>query len=822
MTKKPAESNSRQKLIVADVVFDFRTAGTESVYTYEAEPGVLPGSAYLCGLGSRSIVGYVWRIREIAESELGFPRSQLRPLGTHQDALSLPPELFAVLDQISAEYLCPLPVALSAAAPPNARTRLKKVWKITELGRERLAQEKDSETIAEKLTATQLETLKAIGEKAEIREPASSPMSTQALRTLRLLRNKGFVEERSEIVPYQQTAEEKKLLRLAANEEEIERWLKQEGRRKPAQALVVAHLQEAPDTALSAQEIRTLCGVSAGILKQLVTAGILVPAEAAAILPLPPPQPNDHQQAAIDHVSEYIRNREPRTTLLYGVTGSGKTEVYLRLAAETLRQGRQVLYLVPEIALTAQVVGQLKNRFGSSVALLHSNLSVSERLENWRRIRCGEAPIALGARSAMFAPLDNVGLIILDEEHESTYKQETAPRYHTRRAAEFLAKQHSCPLVLGSATPSIETYYDAETGNIDLCTLPIRAASARLPDVYLHDLRNAYVQGTPTLFSDMLLDGMAEALEKDEQIILFLNRRAYAPAVVCRKCGYMAMCQRCDVTLSYHRFDHVLKCHQCGLESKVPEVCPNCESDRISVLGIGTQRVEEAIQNTFPTIPTRRLDRDVTQKKGALEEALTAFRSGDAKILIGTQMVAKGLDFPNVTLVGVVAADVGLHMPDFRATERTFQLLCQVSGRAGRGVKPGRVVVQTFNPESPVMKFAAEADYLGFYESEIEVRKRLGYPPFGRLVNIVGSSENRGHLRVRMRQVASSLDQSMPKVEMFGPSPCPIERLNDRYREHILLRLRHDVDLSPIREAVNNAKDEDVRITIDVDPHSML
>ncbi|MFZ4508673.1 MAG: replication restart helicase PriA, partial [Fimbriimonas sp.] len=448
----------------------------------------------------------------------------------------------------------------------------------------------------------------------------------------------------------------------------------------------------------------------------------------------------------------------------------------------------------------------------------------SERLGNWIRIRSGEAAVIVGARSAIFAPSANLGLIVLDEEHEGSYKQENVPRYHAKMAAQFLAEWHNCPLVLGSATPSAESFYEAEQERITLLSLPVRAATAQLPEVILKDLTEGFRHGKPALLTPELHERMADVLAKGQQVILFLNRRAYAPFLVCRDCGHQIRCQECSVSLSYHRRDLRLKCHQCGHQERAPDVCPKCAGLRLSPLGIGTERVEEAISSHFPDAVVARLDRDMAAKKGAVEDVLARFRSGDIHVLVGTQMVAKGLDFPNVTLVGVIAADVSLNLPDFRASERTFQLLSQVAGRAGRGQIAGHVVVQTFNPEHPSVVSAQAHDFIRFYEALREERREAGYPPFSKLINITFVGAER-------RDVVTASDRSAVllgplrgslKASILGPADCALERLQGLWRRHLLVKLPPGTSAKPVEEALTTLGLNGVQMTLDVDPYSMM
>ena len=793
---------------VVDVVIDPRSGGSQAVYTYKATTDIKPGDGLLVPLGPRTTLGFASEVYEASEQDLGFPFLNLKPPSGTVRGVGLPRQLLDLARHVAEEYLCPLPIALSGAIPPSARDRLVTSWTL--------------KNIDGPMTPMQKEVVRFMEEnEGTIYDTKTKKLPAATVRALRLLRNKHLVEQGIELKSFEEKKDGEKLLRLCADEKTIETFLDKEGKRKPAQALTLMRLQVAETSSFSPGEIKSLAGVTDATLKALQGAGLLEATTLKDQFMATPPQPNRYQRLAIDAVSESIQAREPKGFLLYGVTGSGKTEVYLRAAAEALRIGRQVLYLVPEIALAAQGIGRLRERFGSKVAVLHSELPASERLKNWMRARSGEAPVILGARSALFAPLDNLGLIIIDEEHENSYKQESAPRYHAKTVAQQLSRLHKCPIVLGSATPSIESFWEADNDKLTLLTLPERAASARLPEVFIDDLAQGYRAGKPALLCDDLHRRLEETLSQKHQAILFLNRRAYSPFIICRDCGYQARCRHCAVSLSFHRHDRRLRCHHCGYNERPPDVCPKCGGSRISPFGIGTEKVEESVAEMFPQAKVARLDRDVARKKGALEEIFARFRSGDIDILVGTQMVAKGLDFPNVTLVGVIAADMSLNIPDFRAGERTFQLLAQVAGRAGRGQAPGSVVIQTFNPQHPAVQFAQTHDYVAFYEGALAERREAGYPPYRRLINIVFTANARTKVMEASSQAAQLLSESKD-LQVLGPVDCALERLQNRWRRHILLKLPPDASPKPVGEALLGLGDKDLHVLIDVDPYSLM
>jgi primosomal protein N' (replication factor Y) len=519
-----------------------------------------------------------------------------------------------------------------------------------------------------------------------------------------------------------------------------------------------------------------------------------------------------------------IRAAEPgEVFLLHGVTGSGKTEVYLRTIADTLERREQALVLVPEIALTPQTVARFRARFGDRIAVLHSALGEGERFDEWQRLRSGDAQVGIGARSAVFAPLARLGLIILDEEHEGSYKQDNAPRYHARDVALQRAAFEGARVVLGSATPSLESFHRAEQGDYRLLTLSRRVNERPLPPVEVVDMRAELEAGHRSIFSRSLSTALHEHLGRGEQAILLINRRGYSSFVMCRSCGEPVRCPNCSVSLTYHKTGEALRCHYCDHHAAPPERCPSCRSPYIKHFGAGTQQVAEAAAALLPEARIMRLDRDTTTRKGAHQRILGAFAAGEADVLIGTQMVAKGLDLPRVSLVGVMAADASLNLPDFRAAERSFQLLTQVAGRAGRGEIPGRVIVQTYAPGHPSVRAAQAHDFAAFYEREILAREELRYPPFQSLINVVVSAEE-ADLVWKVGEALADRLLAFPELMALGPAEAPLFQLRGRFRIQVLIKTP---DLaygrSALREAVRQLeRPQGVRLAIDVEPHSLL
>jgi len=529
-------------------------------------------------------------------------------------------------------------------------------------------------------------------------------------------------------------------------------------------------------------------------------------------------------------IEKALLRREFEAFLLWGVTGSGKTELYLRAADLCLKEGRQVLVLVPEISLTHQLVQEFRSRFGCGIAVLHSRLSRRERGEMWHAIHRSQVSIVLGARSALFAPCHRLGLIIVDEEHDGSYKQEEGFRYQARDLALMRGKAASGVVLLGSATPSLETLYNAQTGKIGWLTLPERVEGRPLPTVEVVDLRRQRKRGHREILSQPLQQAMEETLKRGEQIVLFLNRRGYATFLLCPDCGHVFKCPNCAVSLVHHLSPNALQCHYCGWRQPAPAVCPQCQGMEVMDLGVGTESLEEAVRARFPEARILRMDRDTTSSRGALGEMLKAWKKGEADILIGTQMVAKGHHIPNVTLVGVVLADISLNLPDFRSAERTFQLLVQVSGRAGRGERPGRVIIQTYSPQHPSILHCTTQDYLGFARHELENRREAGYPPFRRLVlfRLSGPREEEISSVARLLgEAGRRLCAGTRGVTCLGPSPAPLARVKGRYRWQLLLKGESRGELHGVARTLlawtrTRVSSRRVRITVDVDPQSFL
>ncbi|WP_338469870.1 primosomal protein N' [Niallia sp. XMNu-256] len=585
------------------------------------------------------------------------------------------------------------------------------------------------------------------------------------------------------------------------------------------------------------QKILSTLSISSSVIKGLVEKGILYetmeevyrdPYQDRTFERTSPLKLTDEQSIAIKPILQSINEQRHEVFLLYGVTGSGKTEVYLQTIQKVLQGGKEGIVLVPEISLTPQMVNRFKSRFGDEVAVLHSGLSVGEKYDEWRKIQRKEVRVAVGARSAIFAPFENLGIIIIDEEHETSYKQEDNPRYHARDVAIERAKNYSCPVILGSATPSLETFARAKKGVYHLLTLSKRMNEHNLPSVDIVDMREELREGNRSMFSRLLYNKIEDRLAKKEQTVLFLNKRGYSSFVMCRDCGYVVDCPNCDISLTYHRFNQQMKCHYCGFETIVPAVCPECSSEHIRYFGTGTQKVEEELGKIFPQARVIRMDIDTTSRKGSHEKLLNAFQEGKADILLGTQMIAKGLDFPNITLVGVLSADTMLHLPDFRSSEKTFQLLTQVSGRAGRHELPGEVVIQTYTPEHYSIILAGEQDFDQFYQKEMMIRKISGYPPFYYLALVTVSHEELMKVIDVTEKITKLLSSRLSnQAQILGPVASSIPRINNKYRYQCIVKYKKEPNLTATLKKILDYHQQEsystgLQISIDKNPYIMM
>ncbi|MBN2908306.1 primosomal protein N' [Polycladomyces sp. WAk] len=805
---------------IARVVVDVPSKETDRPFDYVVPESLLAdteiGSRVKVPFGPRTVMGYVV---DLATS----PSASLTRLKAIIDVLDvtppLTPELVRLAFWLSEVCLCRKITALHAMVPAVLKGRYHRTLRVHPHAPPATALP-DAERVL----------IERIEEKREV--PLSQVLAWPGVnRTIirRLIREKRLLLV--EHVGDRATLRTVTWVKPALSPDELSRCLADIPARAVRQRAVMEHFIHHPEE-ISLPDLLSQAGATRSVVGKLVEKGWLTweerevyrdPYGEHAFERKPPLPLTDQQQQALDTILSALNSKKARTILLHGVTGSGKTEVYLQAIDATIRQGKQAIVLVPEISLTPQMVKRFKERFGSEVAVLHSGLSDGERYDEWRKIRSGEVRVAIGARSAIFAPFEQLGLIIIDEEHESSYKQEEQPKYHARDVALWRAREHGAAVVLGSATPAVESYFLARTGVYEWVTLPQRVNNRPFPTVDVVDMREELRQGNRSLFSRKLRTSLTQCVERGEQAVLLLNRRGYSTFVLCRDCGEAMMCPHCDISLTYHQTNRTLRCHYCGYATQVPSTCPACSGTHIRYFGTGTQRVEEELARLFPGIRVIRMDVDTTSRKGAHERLLKAFGSGQADVLLGTQMIAKGLDFPRVTLVGVIAADTSLYLPDFRAAERTFQLLMQVSGRAGRHQLPGRVVIQTYNPEHYSVDLAARYQTESFYRQECRLRKQHRYPPFCGLFTLLLTHPDRAALMRAAHQAAIRLQQDrLPGVEVLGPVPAPIPRLKDRYRMQVMVKYNVEMDsanslLHRLRELEDILDDPRLKWSVDRD-----
>jgi len=637
----------------------------------------------------------------------------------------------------------------------------------------------------------------------------------------------GYLKEKWEYKDEADFRQGKNMVALTLDEPEVKEFILK-NKRASKQIKIIKFLQKAGGMALIEDVLQNV-GAAYSTLKALEEKGAVTIRGGLEVGIFPSSTSREiklsrEQEICIDTLKRAISEGTYRSFLLHGITGSGKTEVYLHAAKAVVERGRQVIVIVPEIVLTSQIIKHFCRFFAGRMVVLHSKLSDGERNQAWKLAKRGKVDVVIGTRSAVFAPVPDVGLIIIDEEHEKNLKQENSPRYHTREVAAKRCEMNNAVLVLGTATPSLETFYRTKKGDIMELSMTKRVAGLKLPAICIVDMREELRRGNTSILSHVLQEKIEKRLEKGEQVIAFLNRRAYATFVQCRQCGLALKCRHCDVTLKYHSTSNILKCHYCGYTIPVPRECPQCHSLKVRAYGLGTQKVEEVLKRRFRGVRVLRMDTDTTSRKGAHKKILDSFAEGKFDILVGTQMIAKGLDFPNVTLVSVVAADMGLNLPDFRAGEHTFHLIAQVAGRAGRGKKGGEVIVQTFNPENPSIAFLKGYNFNEFYMSELARRRDLNYPPYTYLIRLLFTST----IEARVIQASTVIADELFSLgfSFMGPAPAPVEKVKDFFRWHIIIRCLNPELKGEILKVIQRHQQEmragKINITIDVDPLSLL
>lgn len=841
---------------IAKVIVDVPVRSTDRPFDYSIPEAlklwIEVGSRVAVPFGHRTVQGFVVSL----ESGETLINPGLKPIQEVLDLLPpLSPELVELADWMSKRYACRRISALQAMLPTALKGKAERLISLGNVEEESSFADDELFPLFADSENEERQIIEFIKRSGEVSMKQLTRTFPEAAETVKFMLRRGVLVE-SQSIKDKMGKKKLKAVDLAigvtAAREALKTFPKKSARQKEVLSFLVEREATLP---MALKEILSVLQVTASTVKGLEEKGFIEiseievyrdPYQGRDFKPTTPLPLTAEQEVVYTRISRALDEQLHEVFLLHGVTGSGKTEIYLQCIKRCLDQGRQAVVLVPEIALTPQMVERFKGRFGSGVAVMHSRLSVGERYDEWRKIREGKATVAVGARSAVFAPFSNLGLIIMDEEHETSYKQEENPKYHARDAAIRRAEQCGAAVILGSATPSLESYHAARSqSDIHfspvLLEMPTRALGNELPKVNVVDMREELKEGNRSMFSRRLHSALAERLERGEQTVLLLNRRGFSTFVMCRSCGYVAGCPECDISLTYHSRSDNLRCHYCGHAEPAPKICPECGSEHIRFFGTGTQRVEEELGKLFPGIRVIRMDVDTTTEKGSHEKLLNQFRDKKAEVLLGTQMVAKGLDFPDVTLVGVITADSALNLPDFRAAEKTFQLLTQVAGRAGRHQLPGEVVVQSYTPEHYSIVHASGHDYHSFVREELKHRRGLHYPPYCRLILVTLSHEQMPivlrmaenyvlNLQGKARQLRwyGSLDKLTTDVlDLLGPVASPIPRLKGRYRFQCMIKWRGAIDVIGLvrqvaEELEDSVRDPGLQISIDVDPQMLM
>jgi primosomal protein N' (replication factor Y) len=807
-----------------------------STFIYRLPPSMTqlaqPGSRIVVPLGRKLVTGYIVALLENLRAGTSLRESDIKDAKEILDDIPLvTPELLELTRWVAEYYLAPWGEVIKAALPPGISPTIEPFVAITQNGRAGLSRPSLSG-----LSETKQRLLQLLGKSQELSLATVSNEfgKSQAAKLARELEQDGLVEIRQRSGSAFVKAKFQRRVRLAETNEisgEVD------GRQlTEAQLKVVAALKDRDSLAFG--ELLALTNVSSSSVTTLQKRNIVkVFEERLRRDPLGDATFERHrdyeltsdQERVLAELDAPLRAHAYGAFLLHGVTGSGKTEVYIRAMRVALSIGRSALMLVPEIALTPVFSRRLRTHFGDRVAIFHSSLSRGERFDEWTRVRNGEARIVIGTRSAVFAPVKNLGLVIIDEEHESTYRQQDSPHYNGRDTAIVRAQKESAVVILGSATPSLESFHNASTGKYRYLQLPNRLGNRPMAGAEIIDMRELFARHQkPRIFSDELLQAIEETRQKKEQAIILLNRRGYSSFVLCRSCGETVQCPNCDVTLTYHRSERVIICHYCNHREAAPLKCPNCAGTYIYYVGEGTQQIEEQLRKLFPALRIARIDRDTSSRRGSFENSLLDFGKGEIDMLVGTQILAKGHDFPNVTLVGVISVDAGMALPDFRAAERTFQLLTQVAGRAGRGDRPGKVLIQTYHPYHYALRHASAQDYAGFYREEIRHRQNHTYPPFVALASLLIHGADLARVKSDAVELRKGLDRANPEraARILGPAPAPLARLKGEYRVQLLIKCRKRHELRRIIDealkALNERKINLRSINVEIDPVSIM
>ena len=798
------------------------------IYRFSEQSKPEIGARILVSLGRKLITGYVVAFFETLPSEFAANESELKDAGKVIDSVQVcTAEILELTRWVSEYYASPWGEVIKAALPPGISPAIHEFVSLTQEGKAKLQGLKDQET----LTQTILNSLSQTNQPTRRNALNHLAPTSQVTRALREMENEGLIERtQSQSTSFVKTKQVRFVRLIPQN-------LVADNKLTAAQKRVIASLNHRSQQ-VPLQTVVKEAQVSSSTLTTMEKKGMVaIKTEVVRRDPFDDEQtapPSNYtltpaQRSVLNEIESAIEKGTYSAFLLHGVTGSGKTEVYIRAMRTALDQGKSAMMLVPEIALTPVFSRRLREHFGQNVAIFHSSLQRGERFDEWSRVKAGEARIVIGTRSAVFAPVKDLGLIVVDEEHESSYRQQDSPYYNGRDVAIVRAQKESAVVVLGSATPALESFHNSRNGKYKYLSLPERIGGRPMAEASIIDMRNVFVRhGKPRVFSDELVEAIQQTQERHEQSIILLNRRGYSSFVLCRSCGETVQCKNCDVTLTYHRSERVMICHYCNYREAAPSVCQHCGKDYIHYVGEGTEQLEELLKKTFPALRVARIDKDTTANRRRFEKILRDFSNGELDALVGTQMLAKGHDFPNVTLVGVVSVDAGLALPDFRSAERTFQLITQVAGRAGRGDLPSRVLIQTYHPNHYALQHACAQDYEAFYEEEIRYRQNHSYPPFIALASFLVHGPDLNKVRNDALELRKRLDVANKDrtSRILGPAPAPLARLKGEHRFQLLIKSASRRRLREVADAAMKAVGEEGTslrsINLEIDPVSMM
>lgn len=791
------------------------------------------GARVVVPLGRSLTTGYIVALHETLQADTDLSEAGVKDVNQVLDSDSLvTPEILQITEWVSEYYAAPWGEVIKAALPPGISASIEQFLKITPQGRthfEALLEKGSSGTLAR--------ALQLIAEAGEVKlaDLAAVLGKAQTSKAVRELQRDGLIETDQRASSMFTKAKQQRVVQLFRAGAQVDT-AADKRRNTEAQRRIRETLSHGDPMPL--QELLTAANVGISAVNTLQKAGVVKISLqtirrdplASAVLPrLEEYELTNDQASVLGEIEQPLRQGDYAAFLLHGVTGSGKTEVYMRAMRICLQEGRAAMMLVPEIVLTPVFSRRLRAYFGDQVAIFHSSLSKGERFDEWTRVKNGEAQIVIGTRSAVFAPISKLGLVIVDEEHESTYRQAESPHYHGRDTAIVRAQKESAVVILGSATPSMESFHNAHTGKYRCLRLPARIANRAMAKARMIDMREVFDQhNKPQVFSDDLLEAIEDTNGRKEQAIILLNRRGYSSFVLCRSCGETIQCPNCDVTLTYHRSERVILCHYCNHREAAPDRCPSCKGEYIYYIGEGTEQIEAMLTKLFPALRIGRIDRDTASRRGVFEKALLEFGEGKIDLLVGTQMLAKGHDFPNVTLVGVVSVDAGLALPDFRAAERTFQLITQVAGRAGRGDREGQVLVQTYHPTHYALRHACAQDYDGFYQEEIRHRENHAYPPFVALGSLLVHGTDLGRVRAEAVGLRKEMDLANRDrtCRILGPAPAPLARLKGEHRMQLLVKSQSRRQLRQVVDrALATAANGGINlrgVNLEIDPVSLM